>query len=67
MRASLYVDFTATQTRCQELNLTVHDKASDVFLLALRGVYELQESGEVRMRIAALAASAAEQLVKIDA
>lgn len=41
---SLRVDITAFQTQLCELNLTVSDKAGDVFGLALQGLDALQDS-----------------------
>lgn len=64
---SLHVDFIANQTRCRELNVPVTNSASNVLGLGLIGLDALQEFGEARAQVAALEASGAEQLEKIDA
>lgn len=60
MRASLHVDFTATQKQCRELNFVVSNKVRDVFGLALQGLDALQEFGEAKVQVAALEARSAD-------
>lgn len=52
--------------RCRELTLAVTNNAGIVFRLALQGLGALQESGEAGTRVAALQASGADQLAKIN-
>lgn len=66
VHTSVRVDFTASQSRFNELSLVVPNKASDVLGLALRSLDAWQALAEASNRVAAPKASEAERLAKIE-
>lgn len=67
VRACLRVDLTAIQTRFHVLRFAVPDKGGELFGLALGGLDVLQKLGEARTWVAALEASRAGRLARIEA
>lgn len=60
VRASICVDFAATQSWCRKFHIHVPAKAGAVFSLALQGLGELHAAHETKKRIAGLGAMEAE-------
>lgn len=59
--------YTAIPMRYRYLNISILDKGVNLFGLAVQWLDALQESGEYRVRVAALEASQTEQLPNIAA